>query len=304
MGQSPYEFLRVSFPGPLLQHAQKRWVSHGLPVESVGFMPGDGGCNRTFRPVHPPYHANQISLSQLREILKVSRKQSGQAYVCPECGATTRVPSLPTPESETPPSSSGGGDRANRRSAAGCRRGFEAFAGISAGEPQTSPQSGQGPHGGHSQIVMSAEVGPFRVKHRLKSDDGMDLTPMVDVTFLLLIFFMITASFSLQKTLEFPSRIAGEGSSPDVDDGESAKRFDRNQDRRTQFDFRRRDSSFGTGAARRAVDSTPIQHAADIGCDRTPIRMHITRPWLPSWTHPNAAGMESIKLISRKPGKK
>ena len=35
-------------------------------------------------------------------------------------------------------------------------------------------------------------------------DDDMDLTPMVDVTFLLLIFFMITAAFALQKSLEVP----------------------------------------------------------------------------------------------------
>lgn len=32
----------------------------------------------------------------------------------------------------------------------------------------------------------------------------MDMTPMVDVTFLLLIFFMVTAAFSLQKSLEIP----------------------------------------------------------------------------------------------------
>jgi biopolymer transport protein ExbD len=32
----------------------------------------------------------------------------------------------------------------------------------------------------------------------------LDLTSMVDVTFLLLIFFMVTASFSLQKTIELP----------------------------------------------------------------------------------------------------
>jgi biopolymer transport protein ExbD len=32
----------------------------------------------------------------------------------------------------------------------------------------------------------------------------MDMTPMVDVTFLLLIFFMITAAFALQKSLEVP----------------------------------------------------------------------------------------------------
>jgi biopolymer transport protein ExbD len=35
--------------------------------------------------------------------------------------------------------------------------------------------------------------------------DDMDLTPMVDVTFLLLIFFMITASFSMQKAIEVPA---------------------------------------------------------------------------------------------------
>jgi biopolymer transport protein ExbD len=32
----------------------------------------------------------------------------------------------------------------------------------------------------------------------------MDMTPMVDVTFLLLIFFMVTAAFSLQKSLQIP----------------------------------------------------------------------------------------------------
>ena len=34
--------------------------------------------------------------------------------------------------------------------------------------------------------------------------DDLDLTPMVDVTFLLLIFFMITAAFALQKAIEVP----------------------------------------------------------------------------------------------------
>ena len=42
------------------------------------------------------------------------------------------------------------------------------------------------------------------VGSRAGEDEEMDLTPMVDVTFLLLIFFMITASFSIQKTLQVP----------------------------------------------------------------------------------------------------
>ncbi len=33
-------------------------------------------------------------------------------------------------------------------------------------------------------------------------EDELDMTPMVDVTFLLLIFFMVTASFTIQKSLE------------------------------------------------------------------------------------------------------
>ncbi len=44
----------------------------------------------------------------------------------------------------------------------------------------------------------------FTLSRRGGDDEEMDLTPMVDVTFLLLIFFMITASFSMQKTLEIP----------------------------------------------------------------------------------------------------
>ncbi len=40
-------------------------------------------------------------------------------------------------------------------------------------------------------------------KNELPKDD-MDMTPMVDVTFLLLIFFMITASFSSEKVFEKP----------------------------------------------------------------------------------------------------
>jgi len=41
---------------------------------------------------------------------------------------------------------------------------------------------------------------------RLCARDGgeLDMTPMVDVTFLLLIFFMITAAFALQKSIEVP----------------------------------------------------------------------------------------------------
>ena len=37
-----------------------------------------------------------------------------------------------------------------------------------------------------------------------REEEELDMTPMVDVTFLLLIFFMVTASFSLQKSIQMP----------------------------------------------------------------------------------------------------
>ena len=43
----------------------------------------------------------------------------------------------------------------------------------------------------------------FGPKHRDETD--MDMTPMVDVTFLLLIFFMVTAAFSLQRAMQVPT---------------------------------------------------------------------------------------------------
>lgn len=44
----------------------------------------------------------------------------------------------------------------------------------------------------------------FSIRSAESDFEEMDLTPMVDVTFLLLIFFMITASFSLQKSIQVP----------------------------------------------------------------------------------------------------
>ncbi|HEY6565174.1 MAG TPA: biopolymer transporter ExbD [Pirellulaceae bacterium] len=44
----------------------------------------------------------------------------------------------------------------------------------------------------------------LRRRNRGISSPDMDMTPMVDVTFLLLIFFMVTAAFALQKSFRAP----------------------------------------------------------------------------------------------------
>lgn len=51
------------------------------------------------------------------------------------------------------------------------------------------------------QFLITEEM---RLTRPREVEDEMDLTPMVDVTFLLLIFFMITAAFAVQKAIGVP----------------------------------------------------------------------------------------------------
>ena len=52
---------------------------------------------------------------------------------------------------------------------------------------------------------------PPRKKRTVSEGTGIDLTPAVDVTFQLLIFFMVTASFSMQKAFDVPPAKTNEG---------------------------------------------------------------------------------------------
>lgn len=54
---------------------------------------------------------------------------------------------------------------------------------------------------------------PVTFPPRAAADDGLDMTPMVDVVFLLLIFFMITAAFALQKSIQMPTPDVSEAAS-------------------------------------------------------------------------------------------
>lgn len=62
--------------------------------------------------------------------------------------------------------------------------------------PPRRPQPDDDDDSGNEPVKLTMNRDP--------GDSDMDMTPMVDVTFLLLIFFMVTAAFSLQKSLEIP----------------------------------------------------------------------------------------------------
>lgn len=104
--------------------------------------------------------------------LSISRRYSGREVACPSCGETLQVPE----EAETTSQAAQGADVVQGESA-----------------PPVPPP-------------VSADAGIARKWRRrsLDWDEEMDLTPMVDVTFLLLIFFMVTASYSIQKTITVP----------------------------------------------------------------------------------------------------
>ena len=58
-----------------------------------------------------------------------------------------------------------------------------------------------------------SQIEPVRFRRKRVWSEEMDMTPMVDVVFLLLIFFMVTAAFSLQKSIEMPPPDQEESSS-------------------------------------------------------------------------------------------
>lgn len=152
-------------------------------------------------------------------LMSISSRKAGMLVACPKCGEQTLVPLedifQPVPEPVEP----------------------EALP-ANPVDPVTQPVAAQPPV--HSNAVefepsfepdddesshVSGDVRPNEpVDHELKDggtedddapalqlrrrpsgDDDMDLTPMVDVTFQLLIFFMVTASFALQKSIEVPT---------------------------------------------------------------------------------------------------
>lgn len=71
-------------------------------------------------------------------------------------------------------------------------------------EPAPAAENSDSPP--RSRASDEDEHEKFVVQLRKSSiDDEMDLTPMVDVVFQLLIFFMVTASFALHKTIQTPT---------------------------------------------------------------------------------------------------
>ena len=133
-------------------------------------------------------------------LMSISNRQAGAMVQCPTCGDQTLVPwedifeaqvpqAVPTePEPEPTPDASVE---------------FPVYGRDEAGA--TDESAGDESPDDADASEESAEAPALQLRRRKGTDEDMDLTPMVDVTFQLLIFFMVTASFALQKSIEVPA---------------------------------------------------------------------------------------------------
>jgi len=71
-------------------------------------------------------------------------------------------------------------------------------------ESKTSPSLGERPPAANLAAAGAVRKRQPLLRKRPLQEAEMDMTPMVDVTFQLLIFFMLTASFAMQKSLHVP----------------------------------------------------------------------------------------------------
>lgn len=154
-----------------------------------------------------------------RGLMAISTRKAGSVVECATCGEKTLVPHVdiftreapvgdspdatefpPFPAAEFPADGEDGedGEEANLPDPP-----------PAAMEPSPDERSDGEDQPLEQEPFVPADVenddGQPLTLRRPKGDEEMDLTPMVDVTFQLLIFFMVSASFSLQKTIEVPT---------------------------------------------------------------------------------------------------
>jgi biopolymer transport protein ExbD len=139
----------------------------------------------------------EFSCQHCGNVLKGRSQLRGRKIRCPKCGQATRIPDhsrdAPTGEKGRPP------------------RSLPPEVPV----PPPPPPKPTEKHRIPEQEITPPEeegMGTVRFFRRKKVEEELDMTPMVDVTFLLLIFFMVTAAFALQKSIETPPPEREEGS--------------------------------------------------------------------------------------------
>lgn len=177
--------------------------------------------------------AIRFRCSHCNGLLSISSRKAGSLVTCPTCDQETLVPLEDAfespdrdevPELEFPPAAKASGSEADSEpepdvdivfgsyedepQSPSVEPPVEVLAPVVVPAPIVAPSVPAASQRGEPQAAVAEESEPpfrFNSRRLVDEEEDMDLTPMVDVTFLLLIFFMVTASFSLQKSIETPT---------------------------------------------------------------------------------------------------
>ncbi|HUP81867.1 MAG TPA: biopolymer transporter ExbD [Pirellula sp.] len=155
----------------------------------------------------------RVQCQKCKKNHSLNKRLSGRAIRCPFCDATIDVPAVsPTNASEIAEQEESVDGEITLRDVVFAEAELVDSEPISMGGPSiakvpTTPTSDTSKTLSESNWTAEEEEEDSDelvfAKRELPKDD-MDMTPMVDVTFLLLIFFMITASFTSEKVIEEP----------------------------------------------------------------------------------------------------
>lgn len=138
---------------------------------------------------------------------------------------------------------------------------------------------------------------------KIRSDRGrkeLDMTSMVDVVFLLLIFFMVTASFSISQCLNQP-HANNEDPSPNPIVDEDEDRFVEVVVSEQNTYFVRTDDRESEAPSVRELRSQIRDAKFESGADRLLITAHVAakhRNVISAWDAGSASGMQQIEMRS------
>lgn len=142
------------------------------------------------------------------QLMSIATRMAGREVPCATCGATLRVPGTPVDDvatSEAPSPAPTSSSNPPRESAVQHVGEHPRADGIVHNLAPANDSEGVELRPPDGELLLDDEdEPPVRFVKRKRADEELDMTPLVDVTFLLLIFFMVTATFGRQKVLLFP----------------------------------------------------------------------------------------------------
>ena len=176
--------------------------------------------------------AIRFQCPRCNSIRTVHDRMKGKQIRCPDCDSVVRIPAViqeeglaavvPLPSVVVPKTSQQNNRQSKNQQVKSS--GSDNFESQARPKSNTSPKRLKPAAAASSSSDNDEETETLGFPKRELPKDDMDMTPMVDVTFLLLIFFMITASFSTEKSIQQKAAMSNQSSNqPKDEDSDTVK---------------------------------------------------------------------------------